>query len=82
MILEEHLDFKASINELRSKGGRALGACISKLRTLKGVDFYYIGLMNTAKNCLIVSLYPLLTILRGSGVILSLMIALNYKTVH
>ena len=26
LILEEHLDFKASINELCSKGGRALGA--------------------------------------------------------
>ena len=37
IILEEHLDFKANINELRSKGGRALGACISTFKTLKDV---------------------------------------------
>ena len=35
LISEEHLYFKASINELCSKGGRALGACISKFKTLK-----------------------------------------------
>ena len=39
LILEEHLDFKASINELCSKGGRALGACISKFKTLKDVGY-------------------------------------------
>ena len=39
LILEEHLDFKASINEPCSKGGRALGACISKFKTLKDVGY-------------------------------------------
>ena len=77
LILEEHLDFKASINELCSKGGRALGAWISKFKTLKDV-----GYITYIKNCLIVLLYPLLTILLVSGVILSMMIALNYKTVR
>ena len=52
LILGEHLDFKASINELCSKGGRALGACISKFKTLKDVGYI------TYKNCLIVLLYP------------------------
>ena len=42
LILEEHLDFKASINELCSKGGRALGACISKFKTLKDEDTLHI----------------------------------------
>ena len=49
---------------------------VSKFKMLK--DLGYI----TYKNCSIVPLYPLLTILLVSGVILSLMIALNYKTVH
>ena len=37
--LEEHLEFKASINELCCKGGRALGACIAKFKTLKDVGY-------------------------------------------
>ena len=39
LISGDHLDFKASINEICSQGGRALGACISKFKTLKDVGY-------------------------------------------
>ena len=39
LVFDDHLNFQAGINELCSKAGRALGACISKFRALKDVGF-------------------------------------------
>ena len=37
IVLQEHLNFQAGVNEISPKGGGTLGACIAKFRTWKDV---------------------------------------------
>ena len=38
IVLQEHLDFQAGVNEISPQGGGTLGACIAKFKTWKDVE--------------------------------------------